>query len=189
MPVILIEIVLCENYNCHWMRSIAHSIPISEADQGLQLKGQHSGTLAAGCLMEVLDRFELTDSRLLVITIENTSSNYLVTRELLTTVGDSNIEWPTLRNHNPGMAHVTQLGLGAFMGGLGAKGRTKSWGGHERNEQFGGNESTDSGKSERLRKEDNARINKVSAMRPGFAKIIEKVRVSTYFETAETDLH
>jgi len=35
----------------------------------------------------------------------------------------------------------------------------------------------------------NARINKVSAMRPSFAKIIDKVRISTYFEIAETDLH
>jgi len=26
-------------------------------------------------------------------------------------------------------------------------------------------------------------------MRPGLAKIIEKVRISTYFESAETDLH
>jgi len=36
----------------------------------------------------------------------------------------------------------------------------------------------DIGKSQRLRKEGNARINKVSAMKPGIAKIIEKVRSS-----------
>jgi len=87
------------------------------------------------------------------------------------------------------MAHVIQLALGAFISTLGVKGRTKSWEAHERDQQFGENESTDIGKSQRLRKEGNARINKVSAMRPGLAKIIEKVRISTYFESAETDIH
>jgi len=38
-------------------------------------------------------------------------------------------------------------------------------------------------------KQGNARINKVSAMRPGLAKIIEKVHISWYFESLETDLH
>ena len=83
-----------------------------------------------------------------------------------------------MRNHIPCMAHVIQLALGAFMGSLGVKVHTKSWEAHERDQQFGENESTDIGKSQRLQKESNARINKVSAMRPGLAKIIEKVRIS-----------
>jgi len=74
------------------------------------------------------------------------------------------------------MAHVIQLASGAFMSSLGVKGRTKSWEAHERHQQFGEHESIDIGKSQRLQKEGNARINKVLAMRPGLAKIIEKVR-------------
>ena len=105
------------------------------------------------------------------------------------TLEASGIEWPALRNHITSMAHVIQLALGAFMSSLGVKGHTKTWEAHECNQQFGENESTDIGKSQRLRKEGNARINKVSAMRPGLAKIIEKVRITTYFECAETDLH
>jgi len=45
------------------------------------------------------------------------------------------------------------------------------------------------GKSQRLRKEGNARINNMSAMSPGLAKIIEKVCISRYFESPETDSH
>jgi hypothetical protein len=45
-------------------------------------------------------------------------------------------------------------------------------------QQFGKNESRDIGKSERLRKEGNDRINEVSAMRPGLATMIEKVGIS-----------
>jgi hypothetical protein len=75
------------------------------------------------------------------------------------------------------MAHVIQLSLGAFMSSLGVKGRTKSWKAHEHDQQFGENERTDIGKSQRHRKQGNARINMVSTMRPGFAKIIEKVRI------------
>ena len=60
---------------------------------------------------------------------------------------------------------------------------------HEHNQQVGENESIYMGKSQRLRKEVNAKITKVLAMRPGLAKIIEKVRISTYYESAETDLH
>jgi len=139
--------------------------------------------------MEVLDLFELTDGCLLGITAENASLNYSMTRELQTTLDASGIEWPAVRNHIPWMAHVIQLALGAFMRSLGVTGRTMSWEAHQRNQQFGENETIDIGKSQRLRKEGNARINKVSARRPGLAKIIEKVCISTYFESDEADLH
>jgi len=111
-----------------------------------------------------------------------------MTHELQSTLEASGIEWPALRNHIPCMAHVIQLALGAFMSSLGVKGRTKSWEAHERNQEFGENESIDIGKSQRLQKEGNARINKVLAMKPGLAKIIEKVRISWYFESPEADL-
>jgi hypothetical protein len=75
------------------------------------------------------------------------------------------------------------------MSSQGVKRRAKSSEAHEGDQQSGENESTDIGKSQRLRKEGNARINMVSAMRPGLGKIIEKVRISTYYESAETDLH
>jgi hypothetical protein len=64
------------------------------------------------------------------------------------------------------------------MTNLGVKGSIKSWEAHQRNQQFGEIESIDIGQSQRLRKEGNARINMVSAMRPGLAKIIEKVHIS-----------
>jgi hypothetical protein len=129
-------------------------------------------------LKHVLDRFELTDGRLLGITTDNASSNYSMTRKLQSTLEASGIEWPALRNHIPCMVHVIQLALGAFMSSLGVKGRTKSWEAHEHNPQFGENESIDIGKSQRLHNDGNARINKVSAMRRVLAKIIEKVRIS-----------
>jgi len=126
----------------------------------------------------VLDHFELTDGHLLGITTDNASSNYSMTRELQSTLEASRFKWLALRNHIPCMAHVIQLALGAFMSSLGVTGCTKSCEAHERDQQFGANKSIDIGKGQRLRKEGNARINKVSAMRPGLAKIIEKVRIS-----------
>jgi len=101
-----------------------------------------------------------------------------MTRELQSTLEASGVEWPELRNHIPRMAPVIQLALGAFMSSLGVKGCTKSWEAYERKQQFRENESIDIGKSQRLRKVPNARINKVSATRPGLAKIIETVRIS-----------
>jgi len=112
-----------------------------------------------------------------------------MTRELQSTLEDSGIGWPALRNHIPCIAHVIQLALAAFMSSLSVKGHTKSWEAHERDQQFGENESIDIWKSQRLRKEGNVRITKVSAMRPGSAKIIEKVRISWYFESPEADHH
>jgi hypothetical protein len=128
--------------------------------------------------MDVLDRFELTDGSLLRITTDITSSNYSMTGELQSTRAASGIEWLAMSNHIPCMAHVTQLASGAFMSSIGVKGHTKSWEAHECDQQFWENESIDIGKSQRLRKEGNARINKVSAMRPGLAKIIEEVCIS-----------
>ena len=129
-------------------------------------------------MKDVLDRFELTDGHLVGITTDNASSNYSMTDKLQSTLQASGIESPALRNYILCMAHVIQLALGAFMSSLGVKGHTKSWEAHERDQQFGENESIDIGKSQRLRKEGNARINKVLAMRPGVAKIIEKVHIS-----------
>jgi len=137
----------------------------------------------------VLDRFELTDGRLLGITTDNASLNYSMTRKLQSTLEESGIEWPALRNHIPCMAHIIKLAWGAFMSSLGVKCRTKSWEAHEHDQEIGENESVDIGKSQRLRKEGNARINMVSAMKPGVAKIIEKVRIWWYFETPEADHH
>jgi len=126
----------------------------------------------------MLDRFELTDGRLLGITTDNGSSNYLMTRKMQSTLEATGIEWPELRNHIPCMAHIIQLTLGAFMSSPGVKGHAQSWKAHERDQQFGENERIDIAKSQRLRKEGNARINKVSAMRPGSAKILQKVCIS-----------
>ena len=84
------------------------------------------------------------------------------------------------------MAHFILLALGAFMSSLRVKDRTKSWEAHQRNQQFGENESIDIGKSHWLQIEGNCTINKVSAMRPGLAKIIENVHISSNFERPET---
>jgi len=153
------------------------------------VKGQHTGARLAANLNDFLDCFELTDGRLLGITIDTSSSNYSMTCELQSTLEASGIEWPALRNHIPCLAHVIQLALGLFMSTLGVEGLTKTWEAHEPDQQFGENESIDLGKSQRHRKEGNARINKVSAMRPGLGKIIEKVPISRYFQSPETDLH
>jgi hypothetical protein len=138
---------------------------------------------------EVLDHFELTDGRLLGITTSNTSSKYSITRKRHTTIEASGSEWSALRKHIPYMTHVIQLALGALISSRGVNGHTKSWEAHERDGQFGENESIHIGKSQRLRKEGNARINMVSVMRPGIATRFENVRISTYFESAESDLH
>jgi len=101
-----------------------------------------------------------------------------MTRELQSTLKASAIQGPGLKTQIPCMAHVIQLALGAFMSSLGVKDHTKSWQADEPDQQFGENESIDIGKSQRLREEGNTRINKVSAMKPCSAKIIEKVRVA-----------
>jgi len=75
------------------------------------------------------------------------------------------------------------------MSSLHLKDSTKAWEAHECDQQFGENGNTDIGKSQRLRKEGNARINKVLAMTPGIANIIEKVHISTNYERPGTDLH
>ena len=112
-----------------------------------------------------------------------------MTRLLQSTLEASGLEWRALRNHVPCMAHIIQLAIGGFMSSFGFRGRTQSWEAHDRDQQFGENESVDFGQSQRLRMEGNARIDKLSAMKPGVAKIIEKVRISRYFESPETDLH
>jgi len=140
-------------------------------------------------MQNVLDRFDLTYSRLLGITTYNDTSNDLMTFKLQWTLEDSGIQWAVLKYHITCMAHVKRLALCAFMSSLGENGHTKSSKAHECDQQFRENESKDIGNSQRLRKEGNAGINKVSAMTPGSGKIIEKLSISTCFESPETDLH
>jgi len=80
---------------------------------------------------------------------------------------------------------VIQLAIGAFMSSLSVKGCNKSWEADERDQQFGVYDSIHIGRRQSLRTEGNARFNNVLAMRPGLAKIIEKVRNSWYFEIPE----
>jgi len=133
-------------------------------------------------LKEVLDHVERTDGLLARIRTDSISSNHTMTRELQSTIEASGIEWPAMWNHIPCMVHIIQLALGAFMSSLTVKDPTEFWEAHERDQQFWENQSTLIGKSHRLRNEGNTRIRKVSAMRPGCAKIIEKVHISTHFE-------
>jgi len=88
---------------------------------------------------------------------DNASSNYSMTCDLQSTLEDSGTEWPALRNHIACMAHVIQLALCAFMSSIGEKRHTMSSEAHERDQQFGENESIKIGKSQRLREEGNAR--------------------------------
>jgi len=82
-----------------------------------------------------------------------------------------------------------QLALGTVMSSLSLNGRTKSWEANECDQQLGQNESINIEKSERLRTDVNTRMNKVSAKRPGLAKIFEKVRIWTHYKSPETALH
>jgi hypothetical protein len=135
-------------------------------------------------LKEVLDHYEQNGGCLNGIATNIASSNYSMTHELHTSRQASRIEWPTSTNRIPCMGHVIQLALFALISSLGVNGSSKSWEAHEHDQQFGENESTDIGKSQILQKEGNGRINKLSAMSTGFAKIIEKVHTSTCFECA-----
>jgi hypothetical protein len=87
------------------------------------------------------------------------------------------------------MVHVIQLAVDAFMRNLGVKCPTKSLVAHECDQQYGENERLDIATGQTLRKEGNARINKVAAKRPGLAKMIENVCISRHFEPPETKLH
>jgi len=87
------------------------------------------------------------------------------------------------------MPHIIHLTLGELLTWLGVKGHTRCGDAYEHNQRFGVNERLDIGKRQRLRKRGNARIYKVSALRPGLAMIIEKICISRYFKHPETDLH
>jgi hypothetical protein len=100
------------------MRLIARSFPILKANDGLFVKRQHTGARLPVHLQDVLDRVELTNTDLLGIMTDNTSSLHLMTRKLQSTPETSGIEWPALRNHIMYMAHVIQLALGAYMSSL-----------------------------------------------------------------------
>jgi hypothetical protein len=94
------------------MKMIAHSFPISKAQQGLQGKGQHTGARIVGHLKDVFEGFVLPDCRLIVITTDNVSSNYSLTREIPTTIEASGIELLGMGIHISCMVHVIQLALG-----------------------------------------------------------------------------
>ena len=136
-----------------------------------------------------LVKVELTDSCLLRSTTDNAPPNSSMIHKLPSTLEASRIEWPGLRYYIPCMAHIIQLALSAFMSSVGVEGWTKSLKSHERNQQFGENESIAIGKSQRLREEGNSSINMASAMRSGLAMIPKKVHISRYCESPETDLY
>jgi len=100
-----------------------------------------------------------------------------MTEELQSTHETSRIVWPASRNHMPCIVHIIPHTLGTSRIRLRVKCRTESWEAHEGDQLFGEIESTDIGKSQKLREEGNARLNKVLAMKPDLAKIIEKVRI------------
>jgi hypothetical protein len=134
--IILIAIEHAMKFNSLSMRLIACGFPVSKANYRWQVKGQHTGARLAIYVKDVLDPVEPTDGCLLGITMDNASSNHLMTHKLQSTLQDSGIKWPALRNHIPCMAHIIQLALGALIGSPSVKGHTKSSEAHERNQQL-----------------------------------------------------
>jgi len=73
--------------------------------------------------------------------------------------------------------------IGMVMSSVSVHSQSMFWKAHKHNQKLGENESTDIGKNESLRKEGNARINKVLAMRQGCSKNTEKVRILRSFDS------
>jgi len=94
-----------------------------------------------------------------------------------------------MRNHIPFVSEIIQFALGAFMDILSVNGCTRRWKAHGCNQHFDENYNTHIGKSQSLRKEGIAIINKVLAMRSGFTKIIVNLHVSSGFEWPHSNLH
>jgi len=97
------------------------------------------------------------------------------------------IEWPAFSYHIPCMVYIIQLLFSAFLSILKVNDHTKTWDGNKHYKQFEENEGTDLGKRQRHRNKGNARVDKVSAMRSGLGKIIEKVHTLRNFGSPETD--
>ena len=135
------------------------------------------------------NHFERTHGHLLGITTDNACSKYSMAWEVGSILEAPGIESPEMGNYIPQIAHIIQLTLGAFMSNVAVKGRTKSYEALEQDQQLRENESTHIMKSQWLPKEVTARINKVSAMKSGFAKIIELARIARHCERPETDLY
>jgi len=120
---------------------------------------------------------------------DNSFSDSSRTRELQTILETLRIKCPGVENHIPCIVNIIQHALGAFTSSLSVKRHTKSWEAHDCGQHFGENDSVDIGNSQSHGNEGNAIINKVSAMRPGLAKIIEKVWISSNSECSTTDVH
>ena len=112
----------------------------------------------------MLDRFECTAGRLHDITTDNTVFKFFDdTRAAINTRALDN---PVGCFDDPQTMHGAShpAGFRCIPEWSRCKGRTKSLESGERDQQFGDNQSIDIGESQKLRKEGNARINKVSAM-------------------------
>jgi len=138
---------------------------------------------------EVLDHFELTDGRLLRITTDSASLHCTITWELQSRCEAPGLGSPPVRNDILYMVQVIEIALGGCMNSVAGKGCSKSFEAHLRNQHFGENKCTHIAKHQGEWKEGKARINKVSAQRPGLVKIIQTLTISRHFERPETDLH
>jgi hypothetical protein len=99
-------------------------------------------------LEDVLERFQLTDRCLNVITTDNAFSDNSMTSDLQLRLEASEIKWPGLRHHIPRLTLVGQRTVGAVMSNLVVQGHTESWEAHEGIQQFGEYESIDIGNSQ-----------------------------------------
>jgi len=110
-----------------------------------------------------------------------------MTQEPQSTHESSGIEWPASRYQTPCMSHGIHPALDPLISSFGVRCLTKSWNAHDHDQRFRENQRTEIGNSQRLCKEANVTINKVSAMRLGVVKIIQTVGNSKTVHSTETD--
>lgn len=82
-----------------------------------------------------------------------------------------------MSHYTPCVEHIVYLALCAFIRCLRVIGLQTSWEADDHDHQSGANVNIDIVESQNLRNEGNTRINKLSAIRPGMEKIVEKVRI------------
>jgi len=125
------------------MRLITKSFPLSKAYYEWEVKGQHTGARVAVHLQNVQGHSDLTDSCVSGITTYNFPLNYVMTCEPQSSLAQSGIGWPALRNHIQCIVHVIERVLCAFMSSPDVNCRNKSWEAHERDSHVGENERID----------------------------------------------
>src|SRR5216117_4075742 len=117
LPVTLAMLIVCVGITVHY---IDQNFNLQQELLAFKpIEGQHTGQNFANIVFKILEEYNIK-TKFFCVTMDNSSNNFMMAKELQKLLADEGIQWDTKTNYIPCLIHIINLVLQKFFSSLAA---------------------------------------------------------------------